>query len=317
MHVTKKQGSHQPPGFTIIELIVALGVIGLLAALLIPAVQQARESSRKITCQNNLRQVGVAIGTVAEAAGAFPTSEKPSPAYWRLLPYLDSGAVSTPLLNGKSPESFSVPVLACPNDGVASVNMVYGETNYYYNDGTSFRRYAPTNGFRKSPLKDTRPAEVTDGFSQTAMMSERLVRPLVASLPTTAEMEAEPKRYFWWTQTRFGGKGEEPQAIIECGNHRTTVDPQFFGSNLSNYRGDHGYDHMLPPNHPACYNGPEDFDVDTDLVLIPASSLHIGGVNTMMGDGSVHFVNDKIESAVWQALGTRNGHEEIASPFGE
>lgn len=303
-------------GVTLLEIIVVIAIVGLLAAVLLPAVHQAREISRQTICRNHLRQIGLAIANVADSAGAFPTAQSPESGYWRLLPYLDAGAIRDALTSRRSPDSFHVEAMVCPDDPVAHVNLVQGETSYYYNDGTQFRRYEPRNGFRKSNSEDTRPADVSDGLSQTAAMSERLVRPLVDPLPPPDEMEREPRRYFWWTETRFGGKGEEPLAIEQCRSHRTTVFPQFYGTNAMNYYLSQTYDHMLPPNHPGCYNGPEDFGVDTDLILTPASSQHPGGAHTLLGDGSVHFVNEQIDASIWQALGTRAGHETITSPFG-
>jgi prepilin-type processing-associated H-X9-DG protein len=55
--------------------------------------------------------------------------------------------------------------------------------------------------------------------------------------------------------------------------------------------------------------------VNFDITLVPASSLHDGGVNSLLADGSVHFISDSIDAAVWQALGTRNGQESVSVPF--
>lgn len=299
-----------------LEVLVVIAILGLLAALLLPAVQQARESSRRLICQNHLRQVGVALANVAERDGAFPTSGHPESGYLRLLPEFDAAAIGDALAAQQRPQSFRVPVLICPDDPVADVNMQRGEVSYFFNDGTQFRLYDPTNGFRKSSREDTRPEEITDGLSQTIAMSERLVRPRVSSLPPVEQMEQELRRYFWWTETRYSGSGQEALAIEDCRHHRTTVDPQFAGLNAFQYHPAFGYDHMLPPNHPACYNGPEDFNVQVYLFLIPASSLHPGGVNSLKADGSVHFVAETIDAGVWQALGTRNGVESFEDPLG-
>lgn len=299
-----------------LEVLVVIAILILLAALLLPAVQQARESGRRIICQNHLRQMGVALANVAERDGAFPTSGRPDSGYWRLLPELDAETLHAALTTDQEPQSFHVSVVICPDDPIADVNMRYGEVSYFFNEGTQFRLYPPTNGFRKSSREDTRPEEITDGLSQTVAMSERLVRPQVNPLPPIEQMEQETRRYFWWTETRYSGTGEEALAIEECRFHRTSVFPQFAGLNSVNYHSTRGYDHMLPPNHAACYNGPEDFSVETDLFLVPASSLHPGGVNSLKADGSVHFVAETIDAGVWQALGTRNGVESFEDPLG-
>lgn len=74
--------AHHPPalcrdGFTIVELLVALGVIGLLIAITLPAVQTARESARRAECLNNLRQFGIALHNVHEKQGHFPMTSGP------------------------------------------------------------------------------------------------------------------------------------------------------------------------------------------------------------------------------------------------
>ncbi|HTN04910.1 MAG TPA: DUF1559 domain-containing protein [Planctomycetaceae bacterium] len=300
-------------GVTIIEVLVVAGILGLLAALLIPAVQQSRRASRRATCQNHLRQIGIGIASIAESTGVFPTSQKPEPAYYRLLPHLDAAAVRTALLEQRVPENFQVPTLACPEDAIVTSNMAVGDSSYFFNDGIHFRIFEPMNGFRNSRTRDTRPSDVSDGLSNTVAMAERLVRPLKGG-PWTAEiMDREPRRFLWWTETRYSGRGEEDLAAENCRNHRTTTYPLHFGANAMNYRLSYGYDHILAPNQTGCYNGPEDFDVDVDLILMPASSLHAGGVNVLVADGSVRFVADGIDLGVWRALGTRNGNESVAA----
>ena len=95
-----------PRGFGIVELLVVLGTVGILMALLLPAVQQARESSRRMQCQSNLRQLGIALHTYEATYGLFPACSGgvllsapagPSPRFYSplayLLPYLDQGSL--------------------------------------------------------------------------------------------------------------------------------------------------------------------------------------------------------------------------------
>ncbi len=299
-------------GFTQVELLVAIGIVGLLAALMLPAVQQARAVSRRVVCQNHLKQLGLAITNLAGSTGTFPTASIPESGYRRLLPYLDAAPLREHLVQHLPPPSWSVPVLVCPEDPVIDQEQQYGNASYYFNDGSRFR-VIPHDGFSKGAWLDTKPSEVTDGLSQTAAMSERLVR---SDPPPSADvMESEPRRFFWFTEVAHRRPGQEAQAIEQCRHHRTTTEPQYYGVHASGYLSPNGYDHMLPPNHPACYNGPEDFDLHNTKLLIPASSLHAGGVHVLMGDGSVHFASEAIDAAVWQALGTRAGHESVAVPF--
>lgn len=310
-------------GLTMVELLVVIAVIGILLALLLPAVQQIRGTARRLTCQNHLHQLGLAINNVADQTRRFPTSEFPERALLRLMPALDAEALSRQIIaasssGGEWPQNYSVPVLLCPDDPIAEFNQpTQGESSYYFNDGTTFRLHNPTNGFRKSRSEDTGVNDIADGYSQTVAMSERLVGHLYYPQASEAAMEREPRRYLWWTEQRFSRPGEELDAIDQCLNHRTTVTPQYFGLNALNYHISYGYDHFLPPNTAGCYNGPEDLEIETDLSLIPASSLHSGGANSLLVDGSVHFVSETIDADVWRALGSRNGQEAVTAPFGD
>lgn len=312
---TARQSSPRS-GLTLLELTVAIGIVVVLMALLIPAVQQARSAAHRVTCQNNLRQFGVALDSYVGVHAQYPTATRSTDyLYWRLLPYFgEAGLLETlrqwQTADGEFPASLYLPSFGCPSDPVVWENMLIGDTNYRFNIGTRFRSHRPLNGY----LQARRPADVTDGLSQTVAISERLV----SYFPPVQQpdlLESEPRRSFWWTEVRYAQDGEEPLAIDQCRNHRTTTIPQYYGVNSINLNGGRMYDHMLTPNHPACYNGPEDFEVEEELDLIPASSNHFGGVNSLLADGSVHFVNELIDPAVWQALGTRNGQESVAVPF--
>ncbi|QDT31424.1 DUF1559 family PulG-like putative transporter [Thalassoglobus polymorphus] len=300
-------------GVTIIELLVSLGVVGLLLSILVPAVQQARESSRTMQCRNNLRQIGLAMTNIVESDGKFPTSSQPEPTHHRLLPYLDAAPLAAVLKEGKDPDSWVVPTFACPSDPVVHVNMAkIGDSSYYLNHGTLFDDSPGAfNGFYSDEFSDTAPRDITDGLSLTVAASERLVKPLVNQVIEEADLQKQPRRFFWWTETRYG-VSQEASAVENCKNHRTVMAPQPFGINVIAYQAAFGYQHLLTPNSPSCFNGPEDFSIDFSLALIAASSLHHGGVNSLFADGSVHFISDSIDETVWQSLGSRNGNETIS-----
>lgn len=311
------------PAFTLVEVLVAIAILGLLLAVSLPAIGRSRESARRLQCQNNLKQFGVAMANVVQSTQRFPTSHNPQFAMWRLLPHLEQSALSqelTSVLSSASPtnseiesllQKCAVSVFVCPSDTRNPVKN-NGNSNYHLNDGTTFRYFSPGNGFRKGGLEDTRPSEISDGLSNTAAMSEKLVGVPSFPAPTESEMKSDPTRYLWWTETRYSRNGEEHLAVKECRTRKLTPFPAHLGSYMQMYREDiMGYDHLLRPNEFPCYNGPEDFDVEIDVVLLPPSSYHSGGVNVLFADGSVRFVQDNIDDRVWQALGTRNGNETV------
>ncbi len=314
--------SHQR-GFTVTEVLVSMAIVGLLVAVLLPAVQQSRESARRIQCRNNLKQFGIAIADFQSAQGVFPTGTVKAGtvqcenAMWRLLPSLGYPDVREDLIttfnSGVPPTRLpvcAIPLFKCPSDTLH--DGPFGFSNYLMNDGTKFRDSERTNGYRQAMLRDTRPNDITDGLSQTTAMAERLV--VIRGL-TEAGMKQDAKRYLWFTQTRYSGPNETLLAVKECREHRTTPFPQYRAAGMSFYQDEHmGYDHLMLPNEVGCYNGPEDFSTN-NYYLIPANSQHVGGVHMLLLDGSVHFVSDHIDETVWRAIGTINGHEAVSTGF--
>ncbi len=310
-------------GFTVIEVLVSMAILGLLVAVLLPAVQQSRESARRIQCRNNLKQFGIAIADFQSSQGVFPTGTvkagtvQSENAMWRLLPSLGYPDVRAELIttfnSGIPPTHLpvcAIPLFKCPSDTLHVGS--YGNSNYLMNDGTKFRDYERTNGYRQTMLRDTRPGDVTDGMSQTAAMAERLV---VLNGLTEAQMQQDAKRYLWFTQTRYSAATQTLLAVKECRENRTTPFPQYVVAGMSFYQDNHmGYDHLMLPNEVGCYNGPEDFSTN-NYYLIPANSQHVGGVHMLLLDGSVHFVSDHIDETVWRAIGTINGQESVSTGF--
>jgi prepilin-type N-terminal cleavage/methylation domain-containing protein/prepilin-type processing-associated H-X9-DG protein len=334
-------------GFTLVELLVTLGVIALLMALLLPAVQSAREAARQARCMNNLHQIGLALHGYESDFQCYPLSftnvriaDSRSPditireyygmfsIHVRLLPYLElrpvydsvNFAVGTePIGNFGLPPgprslslaainataiNCSVDTFVCPSDGGP-----FGTKGNNYRGNVGVGPCASTwaecrdsgNGLFLE-IEVTRPSYVVDGLSHTAAFSERLRGSGVAG-------QAVPERDFWALSVSIDTADE---LLIGC---QIAARP---GTATYALAGNHWfwagrdrtlYTHTQEPNGrvPDCIltnaNGPPG--------MATARSWHIGGVNVLMGDGSVRFALEGIAPSVWRGLGTRNGGEIV------
>jgi prepilin-type N-terminal cleavage/methylation domain-containing protein len=188
-------------GFTLIEVLVVVAIIGLLVALLLPAVQAAREAARRMQCSNNLKQIGLALHAYHDAIGSLPPGYDFYDAWceWSasamLLPRLEQGALFNAInFNVAAPGSpenpvnstaiaASVAVFVCPSD-LDRLTNPQGHVNYCGNWGARPLRYktVPDGPFGGHPFQTASPlgfGDLTDGLSQTALYSEQGQRALI------------------------------------------------------------------------------------------------------------------------------------------
>jgi prepilin-type N-terminal cleavage/methylation domain-containing protein/prepilin-type processing-associated H-X9-DG protein len=284
-------------GFTLVELLVVIVIIGILVSLLLPAVQSAREAARYSQCQNNLKQYGLALNSYHAAINSFPIGNV-SGTYWTgqsmLLPYMEGESIYR-LINyqypgncfqygnsqapAQDPGNHMLSVDCCPDDrlsgsiwsalsGSYAGNGYHGCTNYQGMMGTS---PSANDGIMLSTLNGASSvtiAEITDGTSNTIIMGERGL----ANLPT-----GEPQPIYGWT---YCGAGDL------TGN----------GDNLNTAQ------YGLAPGKP---DGNHNFHY---------WSYHPPGANFLMADGSVRMISYSINFTTYQALSTRRGGE-ILPPF--
>jgi prepilin-type processing-associated H-X9-DG protein len=285
---------------TVVEVIVAIAIIGLLMALVLPAVQSAREASRNIQCRSNLRQLGLASQNYLSTHGVFPRASYGGwfSVFVGLLPDLEQSSVFDQVDFSKS--SFDQPklyrlrpkVLACPSDPVVwrypwrpSYHGNYG----WLDTGTSLNeavKFHTSNGVIIT--RSLRPNDIRDGLSQTALFAE--------ALPSG---DSNPKRLIW-----------KDSNVLEV-RPGAALAARCLTSNVVNRNASRGavwtyappgqtlYDHILPPNSKSCN------------YVHTGGSLHPGGMNVAFCDGSARFVNDSVDATLWRSLGTRNGGESI------
>lgn len=290
-------------GFTLVELVVSLTVVAMLLALLLSAVQAVRATARRTQCEDRLHQIGIAIQNFEGRNQETPTYLR----YWSAL-FEDLELVSRErhLASGQTP-ALHAPVLQCPADDWAVDGS--GAASYLGSAGTNlWRSPADSDGFLDFAARPRPFSMITDGLSQTAMISERLVdRPAGPQ----AQTSTGPPRLLWYLPAAILPPGTEEQFVQSCLTERIDPRPIAQAWNWGHFQGGDGYDHLLTPNSIGCINGNAS-GYAVSSAAAPASSLHAGGVNALMCDGHVRFTSDTISGVVWRAIGTINGGEAVA-----
>jgi prepilin-type N-terminal cleavage/methylation domain-containing protein len=332
-------------GFTLVELLVVIAIIGILVALLLPAIQAAREAARRTQCVNNLKQIMVAMHNYHDVHKTFPMSTGWGPLYGgayyftdkvMLLPYLerkgeveglnpDDGAAYCPGWSGQNPYSLSgrLPVFNCPSNA----NELQGGTSnhtYSINMGTSHkpphrgtgRAYAGEgnhNGigyYRAADRSDLDPpvriANVLDGTSNTAAYSEFVIEQWYGATGPFTKRQMRAQVYSW-----AGGTSTE-EVRNSCLNQGALNDAG--GGRVMRgvswswaFVGVGGaYAHITLPNEKSCHSWEGDWYGSN---VMAASSEHPAGVNVGMTDGQVRFMGESVDAEIWWAIGTRNGGE--------
>jgi prepilin-type N-terminal cleavage/methylation domain-containing protein/prepilin-type processing-associated H-X9-DG protein len=315
-------------GFTLIELLVVIAIIAVLIGLLVPAVQKVREAGNRLSCENNLKQLGVALHNYHGALGKLPPARDPWPAPFsaqaHLLPYVEQDNLQK-LVNFNPPAgsgdltytgvnqaaaTYVVKLFLCPSDSATGIvpGSSYGASNYYCNVGTGFSSTGDYTGDYVSGdgvfllNRSVRLTDIRDGTSSTAAMSEAILgdgQTPTGSAPTDVKRQALVLSGSTLTTPTTCGAGAVGGAVWSgTYNGNLWINGGYWATD---------YNHYYTPNTSSwdCLNTANNYG------LKAARSLHTGGVNLLLCDGSVHFVTDGIDLTTWRALATRNGGETV------
>jgi len=330
---------HRRDGFTLIELLVTLAVIAVLIALLLPAVQMAREAARRMTCANNLSQIGRALHNYHEAHRVLPfgcgtdydgivsslgtLADRRYSAHSQILPQLDQANAYEQINFNVAPfdpyvNSGAYDPACIASGGLSAVNGAAAVTviNVFLcpSDLDRLQSMWGHNNYRScngggwhgrlgngmfGQNSSVRFDAVADGLSNTALFSERCKG-------TWDHAVFDPLADIYdtagiWNEDTFRDH------CLSLSPETAAAYPQNVDSGQNWLEANFNwtrYNHLVPPNHVSCKNG-----FTWDGVGMAASSRHNGGVNVLLGDGQARFVSETIDPTVWRALGTIRGGE--------
>lgn len=298
--------SRRRSAFTLVELLVVIAIIGILVGLLLPAVQSAREAARRMQCQNNLKQIGIALHNYMTAHGRFPSDRIGRPRHgWcaLLLPYLEQENLQNVYdfnydywdRENEPAAQLPVSVYGCPstpggqrlipNNTNATINDIGSPaTEAMSGDYYSLSGYydpiqaTPSSGSGMLHASHGRPRDVTDGLSNTICIAELAGRPDYYARRNIRPDSDKPAWFNEW------GAWAAPQRIFVSG---------FTHDGLTRFG----------PCAVNCSN------------LESIYSFHSSGANVLLGDGAVRFLSETVPvQTVYLMIRCQDG-EVFTSPF--
>jgi prepilin-type N-terminal cleavage/methylation domain-containing protein/prepilin-type processing-associated H-X9-DG protein len=323
-------------GFTLVELLVVITIIGILIALLLPAVQAAREAARRMQCQNNLKQIGLALHNYHDSYATLPFggaygnfTVQPRTGTWAsfILPFMEQQNVydlidfNYPMGDARNAVAVAIPIAtyACPSDPQSSQPIL---GNRRWSPGTTEPGYTGTwNPTRAMGL--WYPACTGPTAPDYCLWGDTTPGP---NNPTCQGCN-------WGTETggfcvAAGLKGERcfvgmfGRDVYGISFNKVTdglSNTLMVGETLpghNKYQCVFCLNHTFSSTHiPLNLMYTQDTNYNfSQIYSVGFKSLHPGGVNFAMGDGSVHFINETIDYVLINKLGTRAGGEIVSVP---
>ena len=333
-------------GFTLIELLVVIAIIAVLVALLLPAVQQAREAARRSSCKNNLKQIGLAMHNYHEQFNCLPISLGWNPITgdrqgafsdkFMMLPQLDrqqlynnsnvndfpfdsQGWFST---TNRPTQSIRLPVFNCPTQPYQAPNSG-GQANFTYAinggvtglyptamgvDGQNYKNGASCYCGGGTNWSDSTVnfKGFSDGTSTTCLYAE-----FVIDNGNDSKFGEKTWAGDAWTQTPAQVRASCLSLYVPGNYNANASGRQERGASWAwSFIGvGNCYTHTMAPNDVSCHAANTS---DWEGANVHATqSFHPGGVQVVMADGSVKFINTTINYQTWLGLGSRNGGEAV------